>query len=50
MVYPTISALEALTPFENPAQAMAGLEGRNIDRRLPVPEQTPAGVRFLLPG
>lgn len=49
MVFPTISALEELTAFDDPTEAIAGLRGKTISRCLPVPEQTPAGVRFLLP-
>lgn len=48
MVLPTISALEDLTPFASPDEALVALDGKDVDRRLPVPEQTPAGVRFLL--
>jgi hypothetical protein len=46
MVFPTLVTLEALMPFETPADALRELGGRKIPRLLPLVEESGNGVLF----
>jgi hypothetical protein len=48
MVFPTMLTLQALEPFQTPADALKELGGREIPRLCPEVEEARDGVRMIL--